>query len=223
MLKDLLAEPPTEVPQADGPAPTAIVRGNSPCVSVLASVRSALKGGVYDPATALALANSHFFLARVKGAYPIAQINEDRSIVYVSEKDFKLKFANMFVRVDDGHGGKKKVSGARFWLSHEHRDEREVIFDTAAPAGAARPGVYNQWSGFAIQPRAGTRKIRRLLRHLFQVICRREKTKFKYLIRWLAWAVQHPDQNPGTVIVLKSEHQGTGKTTVNTWMCRISW
>ena len=53
------------------------------------------------------------------------------------------------------------------------------------------------------------------------MICRRDKDKFKYLVRWLAWAVQHPDKNPETVIVLKSMHQGTGKTTVSVWMCRI--
>ena len=47
------------------------------------------------------------------------------------------------------------------------------------------------------------------------------KEKFKYLIRWLAWAVQNPDKHSGVVIVLKSREQGTGKSTLGVVMLKI--
>ena len=182
--------------------------------------RAPLGGGTYAPEDALPLLNSHFFIAKVNGAYPIAQIDDDGSVKYISSKDFSLKLKNLLVRVDDGRGG-KKVYAETFWLTHEAREEREVIFDPKAPPGTTVKGKYNLWQGFAVVPRKVTGRQRRLLRHLREVICRNDRAKFKYLIFWLAWAVQNPDKNPETAIVLKSACQGTGKTTLNTWMCRV--
>jgi Family of unknown function (DUF5906) len=209
-------------PIIDFPSPRHVTpQGNGAELSRRTSTRAALKGGTYDPPHALAMFNSRYFLAKMKGAYLIAEISDDGSITYLPERNFELGTRNIFVRVDDGHGGKKKVYAAKFWLAHEHREEREVIFEPTAPPGIVLRGKYNQWRGYAVEPRRGTRRIRRFLRHLLEVICRRNRVKFKYLIRWLAWAVQNPDKNPGTVIVLKSAHQGTGKTTLNVWMCKI--
>lgn len=59
------------------------------------------------------------------------------------------------------------------------------------------------------------------IRHLWRVVCRRDRAKFKYLWRWLAWAVQRPDENPETVIVLKGGAEGSGKSTVSEAMRRI--
>ena len=120
-----------------------------------------------------------------------------------------------------GAGGKKLIKAEQFWTSHPEREERQVIFDPKAPAGIAVKGKYNLWRGFAVVPRKVTGKQQRMLRHLREVICQRDREKFRYLFFWLAWAVQNPDKNPETAIVLKSARQGTGKTTLNAWMCRI--
>jgi hypothetical protein len=196
--------------------------GNAaPLLHANSTSRNHLVGGCYDPANALALLNSNFFVAKVSGAYPIAQVEDDGSVTYIPTKDFSLKLANLSVRVDDGRGGKKLVKAEQFWVSHPHREERHAIFDPKAPAGMAVRGKYNLWAGFAVTPRKVTGKQQRLLRHLFEVICRKDKTAFRYFIFWLAWAVQNPDKSPETAIVLKSACQGTGKTTLNAWMCRI--
>ena len=75
--------------------------------------------------------------------------------------------------------------------------------------------------GLELKPRKGWQKQRRLLRHILKIICRGDKAKFKYLIRWLAWAVQNPDKHPGVIIVLKSRKQGTGKSTLGVVMLII--
>jgi phage/plasmid-associated DNA primase len=61
----------------------------------------------------------------------------------------------------------------------------------------------------------------RLIRHIHQVICRREKNKFKYLLRYLAWAVQNPDKHAEALVVLKSRKQGTGKSTLGKVMLDV--
>jgi len=184
------------------------------------AVRPELRGGTYQPDEALALLNAWFFLAREKGAYPIAQI-EGHTIKYISSQDFKTKLANMFVQVDDGRGGMKRVKAETFWLAHEQRQEREIIFNPKASPGAEVEGNYNLWRGYAISPRHVTGRHRTLLRHLREVICRNDKASFKYLLFWLAWSVQNPHKNPETAVVLKSAEQGTGKTTLNYVMSRI--
>lgn len=183
-------------------------------------VRPALKGGTYRPNDALAMLNAWFFIAKIHGAYPIAQIEGD-TIKYISTQDFKTKLANIWVWVDDGHGGTKKIKAETFWLRHEQRQEREIIFDPNQPPGAGVEGTYNLWRGYAIDPRRVTGRHRTLVRHLHEVLCRNDRSSFKYLLFWLAWAVQNPHKNPETVIVLKSAKQGTGKTTLNNAMSRI--
>jgi hypothetical protein len=98
------------------------------------------------------------------------------------------------------------------------RHQRKIVFK---PEGTTDPTEFNLWRGFGVEPRRGWQKQRRLLRHIFRIICRRDKAKFRYLIRWLAWAVQNPDKHSEVVIVLKSRKQGTGKSTVGTVMLNI--
>ena len=187
------------------PTGTITSQGNLALAPVTDPFRKSLKGGTYEPADELLIVlNSHYFIAKVNGAYVIAQIEDDGSIKYISDKDFRLKLGNIFVRVDDGHGGKKKVSAEKFWISHPNREEREVIFDPKAPPGISVPGKYNLWGGFAVTPKKVTGRQRRIMRHLFEVICQSDRPKFKYLISWLAWAVQNPDRNPQTAIVSRA-------------------
>jgi hypothetical protein len=53
------------------------------------------------------------------------------------------------------------------------------------------------------------------------VICRRDKQKFKYLMRLFAWFIQNPNKHAGVVLVLKSREEGTGKSTVGYVLLKI--
>ena len=177
-----------------------------------------LKGRIYSEADALLLLNSNFFLADQGSAFPVARATESR-IVYVGDKDFKNKLANIRVRVSDRNGEVK--SAELWWRQHEGRAERRIIFDPKRPPGFSIDGTYNIWSGFDVLPEKGWQNQRRLLRHIREVICAGDKIAFNYLMRWLAWSIQHPDRKAETMIVLKSAKQGTGKTTLNNVMSRI--
>ena len=178
--------------------------------------RKPLKGGKYSRDEALELINSHYLIGKSDQEVRIFRIKDDGLLAFTPQEQFKLDVANIFVRSSRGSAKPKPVE--KFWKESPRRHERKIVFK---PGGTTEPNEFNLWRGFGVEPRRGWQKQRRLLRHIRQVICRRDKAKFKYLIHWLAWAVQNPDKHPGTIIVLKSRRQGTGKSTLGIVMLKI--
>jgi Family of unknown function (DUF5906) len=175
--------------------------------------RPSLKGGEYSEAAALELLNSHFMVGKSKQETAIFRVNDDGTISFVPTDEFKLAVQNIFVKK-----GAKPVPAEKFWRESSDRHERILVFK---PGDTAQPHEYNLWRGFGVEPRKGWQKQRRFLRHLFKVICRRDKPKFRYLLCLLAWFVQNPDKHAEVVLVLKSREQGTGKSTVGKVMLDI--
>jgi hypothetical protein len=178
--------------------------------------RSPLKGGMYKPQEAIDLLNSWYLIGATDDDVGIFRIRDDGSLVHTPREQFGIDVANIQVEVPGGRAGSKLVPGGKFWLEHPQRHRRNIVFK---PAGNVEPDEHNEWQGFAVEPRKGWQKIRRLLRHIREIICRRDKAKFKYVMRWLAFVVQHPDKAPGTVLVLVSRTQGTGKSTLGKVIC----
>jgi hypothetical protein len=198
--------------KSNGWSRAAVASSGNP--TLMTGARRPLTGGTYNETDALHLFNSWFVIAEMSGT-SIAQIEDDGSLSYLALRDFGLKVRNIFVVKSDGQGGLKNVAAEKFWLEHRDRNQRKIVFNPKAAPGASIPGDYNLWRGFAVVPKQGWNKQLRLLRHIFVILCKKNRTKFKYLIKWLAWAVQNPDRTPGTVIVLKSRSQGTGKSTLS--------
>jgi hypothetical protein len=178
--------------------------------------REPLKGGVFGSAEALALLNSHYLIGKTEQETAIFRIQEDGSLTCTPNEQFKLDVANVFVKPSSGSG--KPISAEKFWKESQQRHQRKIVFK---PGGIAEPDEYNIWTGFGVAPRKTRQHILSLLRHMYKVISRCNKDKFRYLVHWLSWAVQHPDKCAGVVIVLKSRKQGTGKTTLGKVMLKI--
>jgi hypothetical protein len=172
------------------------------------------RGGVYTEEDALALLNPRYFIGTSKQETAVFRLNTDGSATFVPEKQFKLEVQNISVQVSET----KRIPAEKFWKESPYRNEKQIVFK---PGGTSGPHEFNLWRDFGIVPRRTRRNIRSLLRHISKVLCRGDLTKFRYLIRWLAWAVQHPDKHPGTIIVLKSRKQGTGKSTLGVVMLEI--
>ncbi|MDE2284569.1 MAG: hypothetical protein KGK33_08150 [Hyphomicrobiales bacterium] len=179
--------------------------------------RSPLCGGKYTEDDALKVLNSHFFIGKSSQETAIFRINDDDTIAFLPPEQFKLEIQNILVNVGTDKAP-KLVPGDKFWKENPRRHQRKIVFK---PVGVTGPDEYNLWQGFGVVPRKTRRKIWSLLRHIWRVLCRSDRAKFEYLIRWLAWAVQNPDKHPGTVIVLKSRKQGTGKSTLGVVMLKI--
>jgi uncharacterized protein DUF5906 len=172
-----------------------------------------LKGGVLQPPIALATMNGSFFVSETDGEVGISRIENDGTLTHFGLDDFRLLLSNTFVDLGNG-----SISIARFWLANPARRTCKIVFEPQRPIGAEE---YNLFRGFAVTPQKGYQKQRRLIRHFWQIICKRDKIKFKYLMRWLAWAVQNPDRHAEVVVVLISEAEGSGKSTVGQVMLDI--
>jgi hypothetical protein len=183
--------------------------------------RPALNGGVLDPATALLLMNSHFLGSVRDGEVGIFRIEDDETLTFLPLDQLNLLLSNIFVQVGGKAPGEtgKTIPILKFWLAHRDRRWcRRIVFE---PSGNIHPDDYNLWRGFAVKPKAGFQKQRRLLRHIYLIICRRDKTKFKYLMKYLAWTVQNPHRHAEVVVVFKSDAEGCGKSTVGAVMLEI--
>jgi len=178
--------------------------------------RDRLRGGVHSPDAALKLLNSHYLIGKSDQESGLFRIKDDCSLAFTAPDQFKLEVGNIFVQPSDGSN--KPIRAEKFWKEHQWRREVTIVFE---PKGTTNPSEFNLWRGFGVEPRRGWRKQRRLLQHIWKVICRRDKVKFRYFIRWLAWAVQNPDKHSEVIVVLKSRKQGTGKSTVGVVMLQI--
>lgn len=116
-------------------------------------------------------------------------IANKRSVEYVNEDDKVVS----------------KPAGT-WWLAHPlGRAYREVTY---APE-AVVPGAYNLWQGFAFEPDPGG-DCSIYLDHLRRNVCRKVEAHYEYLLNWMAYAVQNPNEQGHVAVAMRGE-KGTGK------------
>jgi hypothetical protein len=176
---------------------------------------------VMDGAVAVEHLNARLFKAADWGGAPcFGRFNADGTVDRLSIENIQVLLSGHFIEVPDGKGGDKRVPAATWWVQCPQKEVFDgVLYD---PEGRlTRPGerIRNLYRGHAIEEAKGS--WRRMRRHIWKVICRRDPKVFKYLIRWLAHAVQHPGTNPEVMVVLRSTKEGAGKSSLGKWMLKI--
>ncbi|MCC3247432.1 RepB family DNA primase [Methylocystis sp. WRRC1] len=172
-----------------------------------------IPGGAYPPDELLPAISARFALVDREGEVNVVHRDAAGADHVLARGSFESYLANIAVKTQNDNGDEKFFPAAKWWKSHPKRPPiRRAIFD---PHRKARIDEYNFWRGFGVAPIQGRDKIKSFLAHLWVVIARRDRRKFRYLIRWLAWSVQNPEKRAETVIVLKSESEGSGKSTVS--------
>lgn len=157
--------------------------------------------------------NQGFAHVIVGGKAKIMRVNEDGSRRdNIDIAAFKSLFRNQFVVVD---GDKKNK--AEVWLAHPSRREYDGV--DFLPGSETPPGTFNLFTGFASTPDPNA-SCEKFLNHLRNVICEDDEAGFDYLIHWMAHLIQHPDEKPGVVIVMRGE-QGVGKDTVGAYLSAV--
>jgi hypothetical protein len=174
-----------------------------------------------DEADAGARLNQHLaFVQNYHGKPQIVLFPKDGTHNPISVPDLQMTLAPHFVRVSKSKGGSDSVPAAKWWMHWLGRRVFDRIdFD---PEGKhARPGerVLNTWRGLAIQPRQGRWGLIRYL--ILHVLCGSDRKAFAYLMCWLAHCVQRPGTSPGAMVVLRSDREGMGKSTLGLLMTRI--
>ena len=120
--------------------------------------------------------------------------------------DFRNRYRHIKVDVGTNEKGMpiQKPAGS-WWLDHPKRRQYETI--TFAP-GREVPDAYNLWRGFACEAIAGD--CSKLITHVRDNICSGNEEHFRYMMGWMATAVQHPDLTGQVAVVIRGK-QGTGK------------
>jgi Family of unknown function (DUF5906) len=137
----------------------------------------------------------------------VASIIDD-DICLMKVEDFHKMLANLVVPI-----GNKEIAVSRLWFKWEDRRQylrAGVVFQPGGPP-EIKGDMLNLWCGFGIKPMPGSWSL--LRDHIFKEVCSGRQEHFDYLIRWMAYAVQHPDRPMGVAVAFLGA-QGAGKGIV---------
>jgi Family of unknown function (DUF5906) len=155
----------------------------------------------------LAAMNKTFAVVKYGSQVLIACIFKDEIVVMKTEEFHKM-FGN--VRVPRGRG---TIEISRVWFEWPGRRQylgRGIVFEPGGPLDIT-DDMLNLWRGFGIKPKQGDWSLMR--NHIFNVMCSGRQTDFVYLLKWMAYAVQHPNEPIGVAVAFRGA-QGAGKGVV---------
>jgi hypothetical protein len=135
----------------------------------------------------------------------IEQIGND--VLSMTVGDFKDAFGDV-VRIR-----RDPTKLSRRWFEWKGRRQylgRGVVFEPGGPLEISND-MLNLWRGFGVVPKSGDWSLMRA--HIFNVVCNGNQELFDYLIKWMAYAVQHPDKPIGVAVAFLAP-QGAGKGVV---------
>lgn len=121
--------------------------------------------------------------------------------------DFRNRYCHVHVEFQGGNGNPVRIPVGKWWTTHPQRRQYETM--VFAPGQYKLQGAYNLWEGFAYESRPGDCSL--FLEHVRTNVCGGCEDSYRYLLGWMARAVQEP-QKPGYTAVVLRGRQGTGKS-----------
>jgi phage/plasmid primase-like uncharacterized protein/phage/plasmid-associated DNA primase len=159
--------------------------------------------------------NAKHFVTTTGGRTIVATLTQDEALrrellVFSQENDIRLRYRHRhYLTGFTAKGYEIWKSLGEAWLAHRNRLNYERI--ALIPNGTVPPDTFNLWRGFGVDPKPGDWPLIR--QHLLEVICSGNESDFRWLLGWLARAVQHPELHAEVAIVLRGL-KGTGKGTL---------
>lgn len=133
------------------------------------------------------------------------------SVEFLAVEAFHRKHAAEVLQI-----GKRSEPLTQAWMSSpKRRSYQAVVFK---PGKDLAPQFFNLWKGFAVQPAAGDWSLMRC--HIRDVICSGDPALDRYVMGWLARAVQLPGTRGEVALVLRGG-RGVGKGTLGEYLCRM--
>jgi len=180
------------------------------------AIRQITRAKEYSEDPHLTMMNDrHAIIGNIGGKCRVIEEIEDdvlhRSRLTLSSfEDVRNRYSNIQVQIGQTEKGTPvMVPLGKYWLGHRMRRQYDTM--KFMPQGN-KPGVYNLWRGFNVEPRPGECGL--YLDHLRENVCSGIESNYDYLIKWMARAVQTP-ATPGEVAVVLRGAKGTGKGTVS--------
>lgn len=132
------------------------------------------------------------------------------AVVFQNKDSFLLRYSNRRYSLELPGGRAISVPIGHYWLNHRDRSQYRGV--TFAPAGPKVIGeCLNLWQGWGVEAKHGDWGLIR--EHIVDVLAGGNKEFADYIIRWIAWAIQHPDQQAEVALVLIGA-KGAGKGTL---------
>ncbi len=172
-----------------------------------------------EPPNDLESLNAEFCVVLDGGKARVLHFEEERQkrhkrqvATYLSFEDFRNFHMNRSIQVGD-----KRVPLGQWWLKHsDRRQYRGLTFEPAAEQEIN--GRFNLWRGWGVEQHAGDWS--RMKAHIREALAGGNDEFDAYIMRWVAWAVQHPAERAQAALVFKGK-KGTGKGTLGNALCRI--
>lgn len=134
---------------------------------------------------------------------------------FITPETFQSMYSNIPAPEQGEKGGVPPLG--KWWLANPYRKEYETAtFEPDRPPREYEKDgklIYNMWEGFSVEPKRGSWKY--TIRHIYEILCNKDRAKFKYIMRWLAWCVQHPGEQAEVALIFKGK-KGAGKGTILT-------
>lgn len=179
---------------------------------------------ITTPDEAFAYFNEKYFVVEdFGGQVPIVWLEnnpnpaweKNLTLGYQKPEVFAKRFNHRWVeviRVDAG-GNEKTTHEPIFdcWYYSKHRQQYDyILFAPGKPSifTSGEQRIKNLWQSFAVKPRPGNCQL--YLDFVRDVICSKNQEHYNHLIKWMAYAIQHPDE-PGHHAIALRGNKGTGK------------
>lgn len=191
------------------------------------STDDSIEASIFDDEIKLTELNKkHAFINSVGGrpmvlCYVYSEVFDREIIEFQTPGDIEVRYSNQFM---PDSKGLKTVPLGKWWKIHPYRREYETVtFEPHKPSGEYtndKTGLkyFNLWEGFSVEPKKGTWQ--RTIKHIYTVLCNKDKDKFKYTLKWITWAIQNPGQRAEVAIVFKGK-KGAGKGFIFTQLSEI--
>jgi Family of unknown function (DUF5906)/RepB DNA-primase from phage plasmid len=127
-------------------------------------------------------------------------------------EDFRNLYLNRRIVVDD-----RSRDVGNWWLHHPQRRQYDGIIFKPADEPIVN-GKLNLWRGWGVTPMRGQWDLMR--EHIYQVLAARDEDVDDYIIKWIAWAAQHPGEQAEVALVFVGD-RGTGRGTLGKVLCKI--
>jgi hypothetical protein len=156
-----------------------------------------------------------FSLIRTKADLKVIEMKYGQKPKLWSKADFALRRPDI--------AGAKKPTDAPWFDDPDVPVWEGFMFEPDPAKAAQKPNHINRWVGFAIEiPAERPRGSWRLLRkHVYEVICKRNKELFRWVMTWMAHLVQRPGEKLGSCLILVGP-VGTGKSKLFDWLKRLT-
>jgi hypothetical protein len=165
---------------------------------------------------AQALAQKEYFeefFCYLEGSNKFCEFNSGK-MYYHSASAGPQRFSNCFIYKEDKNGNVKQTLWWKHWEMLSNRRSYRSIEVLPHPLPCPK-NVLNLWDGWPIEKISLDESVSyKPILDLFRTVCGNDNDVVEYLLNWFALKVQKPGQKTLVAIVLYTQEEGTGKTSL---------